>query len=815
MPFYFIDPVNINIRRDISNEKELFYGPFGFWIEPDSECKKITIQPYGYNKNNKQKNYLYLEIDKPNNQNWNSHHIPPFFGDIEIIAEMKNGNKKKIRCIPDKEIFIENNSANLRRDIESAIKFENFLNNAINEKNFWEWDKCKLWDPTSNLIASLDTETLINEIYDSLGALFSVIEKPRFELRNIEEMQPVDRVRRTGRDAAKKLASDPKNWQSQFLDEIKPLKILSISTEEEIQTYPNRMVKTLIDLLYAHITRISSKVYDSIDFVNDIQEYYQEQDYDKDRYELIKNTFNDYNVENFDTQMKAIGDRERKLKVIKDAITAAMKSKFYRNLKNCIPVKHPLKEGNVLRMDKNYRTLLDLWHKLHGEKVMNLGYGETMDKPFNSSYFTFSQALIINTIKKLNFEILEYKQEFNGNCYHFIIKFKAQRISSDGNSRWIIEYSSSRNNNKDYIELKIQHNTKEFQIPDNLLNLLRENNVRNMNMNLLEYAKEGLAELNNECRIENNKLIFTNFEFYQNNELIENVKDILKPINFNRNNNIFGPDANNKMHCDLYSSWKRFIKGIIKSCITSKKIIIRFIPLPYNFTSIKEEKLPEVCEKIKSDIESLQKNQENNDSIYVFALLPQDIRHITKDVSNQIARFFLNYGDNLHPDFNLHINRGGVLPISRIQFESQIRIKRIINRLIISEDIKEKRQKTCPVCGANNFRIGDNKFYICNQCETRWGNTQCQNQNCKQSYPIIIPKKGNPQIDETEDFYPRAIIKLETKVHSNSISSPCEGYGNINNNRSICPHCHHCGNCRENECECSRCNLNQGEGNGE
>lgn len=212
------------------------------------------------------------------------------------------------------------------------------------------------------------------EIFDQLEAAYpafkAVCEKPKSHLRAVNEVRPIDTVKRTGYECISYLAAHSEDWLARTASGLKPARLFSRVEDDDYQIYENRVVKTLIDLIILFLRRTE----------RDLREKYAQ-------LEGIMNSNVQTGSFGFDVSFqKAVAEMVRADSEAEDHRSKAMdlaevlgkrarfllkryisfrNTKLYKHLKKVKPVSNPLHETNILILDKHYSIVFKLWKAMH------------------------------------------------------------------------------------------------------------------------------------------------------------------------------------------------------------------------------------------------------------------------------------------------------------------------------------------------------------------------------------------------------------------------------------------------------------------
>ena len=245
----------------------------------------------------------------------------------------------------------------------------------------------------------------INRIEDCIYELGEIVSNPKQVTKTVTGIVPVELARKTGAESVQHLAS-----HTQYIKEITeagdvvPNKILNIGSEEDIHTYENRFIATLIRRLVLFIEK---------------------------RYEFIKqfSVLHDEEILYYKTKAMVDGSEveiETKIKVKSESDSEAANlsnnyvnrivklreyvmyyygSKFMKELKTERDVRNPILMTNILRKNPKYHKCYELFRFL--EKYDKLGVSYKLNE--DASIFTDEELAELNTVMFTNYLALKGK----------------------------------------------------------------------------------------------------------------------------------------------------------------------------------------------------------------------------------------------------------------------------------------------------------------------------------------------------------------------------------------------------------------------
>lgn len=247
----------------------------------------------------------------------------------------------------------------------------------------------------------------IEQIESCIPDLGYIVNNPRLNTKTVSDIVPVELARKTNADSVKHLAS-----HSQFVKEIKedgdvvPNKVLNISSDDDMKTYENRFIATLIRFLVLFVEK---------------------------RYQYVKRfaTLHDHETLFFKNESSVKGSEvsiETKIKVISEKsdpvsiqnnsyierieemrqfILYFYNSKFMKSFKTEKNVRNPILQTNIIRKNPRYHHCYELYRFI--EAYDRLGVSYNVDEKF--SKFDNSELKELNSLMFANYLSLQGKDK--------------------------------------------------------------------------------------------------------------------------------------------------------------------------------------------------------------------------------------------------------------------------------------------------------------------------------------------------------------------------------------------------------------------
>jgi len=257
---------------------------------------------------------------------------------------------------------------------------------------------------------------ILKKMEECFPAIKKICNRPKSHLKSINEIRPIDTVKRVGYESISYLASHSEDWQAKTAAGLKPARLFSRVEEEDFQIYENRVVKTLIDKVCGKLKKYVSDLEHKYHQINGIMNSGTRAwsfGFNKEFQIAVNKLIPD----NYQGGNKILGDLEsaeemrKKSKYLKNKYYDLKKSRLYKLLYNAKTVTNPLNETNMLLLDRDYRKVFVLWKE--AQRLRAFEENEELKKEkfdVREPYQNFIRALIQFTLDALKFE---FKKEYD------------------------------------------------------------------------------------------------------------------------------------------------------------------------------------------------------------------------------------------------------------------------------------------------------------------------------------------------------------------------------------------------------------------
>lgn len=370
-------------------------------------------------------------------------HAYPCKAYLEILKEdedssydlLYNGNlldseTKEIVCNGETELIVRQNGQRrayyvrplMPLSIKFAKSYEQFAheyqNIKVNEILSIQSGKLRLY-AIDQSIEVQDWTEVFDQIKTALYSFKVICDKPKSHLKAVNEVRPIETVKRIGYESIPYLAAHSEDWLARTASGLKPARLFSRVEDDEFQIYENRVVKTLLDLIIGFLRKTEKQLRDQREQLQGIMNssvqtgsFGFDKNFQKAVYELMSSDNKDEEyrskslelVERLQKQAYELLKRYRSLR----------QTRLYRYLKKSKPVTNPLNETNILVMDKYYNVVFKLWktiHRIIAPKVME-EEGAICFNDICDAYQQFCATLCGYAAHVLEFELIEEGRYF-------------------------------------------------------------------------------------------------------------------------------------------------------------------------------------------------------------------------------------------------------------------------------------------------------------------------------------------------------------------------------------------------------------------
>ena len=242
---------------------------------------------------------------------------------------------------------------------------------GMREIEWVQFGQLHLFDRQSLEIA--DNSEILYQLAECWPALRSICKRPKSHLKSVNEIRPIDAVKRIGHEAIPYLAAHNEDWEARTATGLKPARLFSRTEDDDFQIYENRVVKTVIDMALRFLRGLCRDLQQTKDQLNGIlmssgvstASFGFDLSHQKCVNSMMgrdENSEDDYEEQN--SQAKAVTEELRRASQLLRRYRELKQTRLYRLLHRIRPVTGTLMPTNILRMDKNYHRVYLLWSPL-------------------------------------------------------------------------------------------------------------------------------------------------------------------------------------------------------------------------------------------------------------------------------------------------------------------------------------------------------------------------------------------------------------------------------------------------------------------
>lgn len=240
-------------------------------------------------------------------------------------------------------------------------------------------------------------EEWISMIEDSLGAINTIIEKPRRFITTEEEVVPVSLAKKISADSVRHLSQNTQFLAPSEDGSVHPTRILNVNTVETYDLYENRFIYHLIQRLLTFVDKRTDVIFWStgneirnrFKMHSKIDDAYEEIEYNVEMTVKNRQSFAENDADNMDVFMRI--DRVRRL------VMALRGASFCQIMNGCSAVRSPIQRTNLIMKDPNYRKCYQLWQFM--ERYDKVGYNIDVQQQalaFDDEYMVQMYTNLIN-----------------------------------------------------------------------------------------------------------------------------------------------------------------------------------------------------------------------------------------------------------------------------------------------------------------------------------------------------------------------------------------------------------------------------------
>lgn len=216
-------------------------------------------------------------------------------------------------------------------------------------------------------------DTWMDDVENIIPVLDKLTRNPRETLKKIHEVVAVERAKKIDSDTIRHLAANTQNIkQADRQGNIIPTKVLTSYYDQDLGTYENRFLMSLVNKLFTFIELRYNLIVEKMS-----TEYFNILNV-KSKLEW-QDTYIDYDVSlkihrNIDDDEMGIKNQRLldRMTEVRKAITNFKMSKFMQDMKPFAPVRSPIMMTNIIRKNVDFSKCYNLWVGL--DRIDRIGY---------------------------------------------------------------------------------------------------------------------------------------------------------------------------------------------------------------------------------------------------------------------------------------------------------------------------------------------------------------------------------------------------------------------------------------------------------
>lgn len=348
-------------------------------------------------------------------------------GSCELLYNGKiiNSETTELECNEEAELVVRQNGERYVYSVRPLVKpLSNKFSKAYEQFGYeyrdMEFDEIgsiqvgslKLYAVDQSADVSDYTE-IFNQIETAFNSFKTICEKPKSHLKAVNEVRPIETVKRIGYESIPYLAAHSEDWLARTVSGLKPARLFSRVEDDEFQIYENRVVKTLIDLILAFLRKTEKQLRDQRDQLRGIMNssvqtgsFGFDVTFQKAVSELMSS--DDKGDEYRSKSLELVEKLQARAYYLLKHYRTLRQTKLYRYLKKARIVSNPLNETNILVLDKQYSVVFKLWKAIHhviapkaNEEESLIAFDDTC-----VDYQQFCASLCGYSAHVLNFELI-------------------------------------------------------------------------------------------------------------------------------------------------------------------------------------------------------------------------------------------------------------------------------------------------------------------------------------------------------------------------------------------------------------------------
>ncbi len=215
-----------------------------------------------------------------------------------------------------------------------------------------------------------DFSHILDKIEEAYPHFKAICAKTRSHLKSINEIRPIETVKRIGHESIPYLASHSEDWLARTASGLKPSRLYSRVEEDDYQIYENRVIKTMIDDVISYLRKKSremNNLEEQLDQILDSNVNMDSSGFDVSHQICISKILGKDSFESFNNETKKrekTAEQLARIRRLQRLFEELKRSRLYKSNYNSRRVRGALLQTNILLMDKHYHQASLLWKPL-------------------------------------------------------------------------------------------------------------------------------------------------------------------------------------------------------------------------------------------------------------------------------------------------------------------------------------------------------------------------------------------------------------------------------------------------------------------
>lgn len=187
--------------------------------------------------------------------------------DILLNGSIIDSDTDSVPCNEEAELIIRGDGTNLFYSVKPLFRpltqkyahaYEQFAYEYSNKKS----NVCESIQRSKLHMYAIDSSAEVkdwSDLFDKIESAFRdlklICERPKSHLKAVNEVRPIETVKRVGYESIPYLAAHSEDWLARTASGLKPARLFSRVEDDEFQIYENRVVKTLIDMVISFLRK--------------------------------------------------------------------------------------------------------------------------------------------------------------------------------------------------------------------------------------------------------------------------------------------------------------------------------------------------------------------------------------------------------------------------------------------------------------------------------------------------------------------------------------------------------------------------------